>query len=108
MTKQNYEPYVAPSGTSGWFLPSIYQWNMIVNGLTNSAISFTTSSNNALKSSVFYNPLTSAGGTALQSGYYLFSTEYSNNRVWLYYSLQGQADYGAKINPHHVRAILAF
>ena len=70
MTKQNYEPYVAPSGTSGWFMPSIYQWNMIVNGLTNSAISFTTSSNNALKSSVFYNPLTLAGGTALQSGYY--------------------------------------
>ena len=98
-----------PSGASGWFLPSIGQWNMIVNGLTNTTIDFTNDANDALKGQAFSKKLTDAGGSALTSIYWS-STEYNDTKVWNYTGISGSVldiDKVAK-NTYRVRAVFAF
>ena len=99
-----------PTGASAWFLPSIGQWNKIVNGLTNTTTAFTTTSpNDALKGSAFSSKLTNAGGSALQSSNYWSSTEFNTADAWYYNASNGYASNSLKtITSRYVRACLAF
>ena len=97
-----------PTEASAWFLPSIGQWNKIVNGLTGTTTAFTTSTNDDLKGSAFSAKLTDAGGSALQSTYYWSSTECGTKVAWYYDDSNGYAYAYDKTGIFYVRAAFAF
>jgi hypothetical protein len=78
----------APTGSSGWFLPSMGQWNLIVQGLaTKKAGSAVTTDlrkngeNDTYKKSNLNSVITAAGGTAFNN-YYWSSTEDQWYSAW--------------------------
>ncbi len=104
----------APTGTSGWFLPSIGQWNLIVQGLATkkagSAVTtnLTTSSNSTYNSSNLNSVITDAGGTGFQSNLYWSSTECSTSYAWRMNFSYGLASSYRKTDNYYVRSALAF
>lgn len=99
---------LAPASTSGWFLPSIYQWNQIINGLNNNEAKLTTSDNASL--SMFYanEKLKALGAEEFRDGAYWSSTEYDENNAWLYWANYGKASDKTKNWNFYVRSVLAF
>ena len=103
-----------PTGASAWFLPSMGQWNLIVQGLATkkagSAVTtdLTTSTNDTYKASYLNSVITDAGGTGLQSNYYWSSTERSTTQAWNVRFDYGRADVSAKRGLNYVRAVFAF
>ena len=103
-----------PSGVSAWILPSMGQWNLIVQGLATkqagSTVStdLTTSGNSTYKATNLNTVITAAGGTGLQSGRYQSSTEYDTLRAWNMAFNGGGAASGFKTNVYYVRAVFAF
>ena len=98
------------SGTSGWFLPSLYQWNKIVQGLSGKTADLSHGGNaNANYTASSLNPkIEAAGGTGLQSGAYWPSTEYSSTSAWYFYTGNGSVGYRNKTGESRVRAVFAF
>ena len=103
----------APTGASGWFMPSMGQWNLIVQGLATkkagSAVTtdLTTSENNTYKANNLNSVITDAGGTEFQSRYWA-STEQTHVRAWAIYFSNGCASNYSKNNNYYVRSVLAF
>jgi hypothetical protein len=103
-----------PTGASAWFLPSMGQWNLIVQGLatkkTGSAVTtnLTTSSNSTYNASNLNTVITDAGGTGFQSSLYWSSTERSTTQAWNVRFDNGRADVSAKTGLYYVRAVFAF
>jgi hypothetical protein len=103
-----------PSGTSAWFLPSMGQWNLIVQGLatkkTGSTVStnLTTSRNNTYIPSNLNSVITDAGGTGFQSYGYWSTTEYATQRGWFMDFQNGCAVQYYKTSTYYVRSVLAF
>ena len=105
-----------PSGVSAWFLPSMGQWNLIVQGLatkkTSSTVStdLTMSLNDTYKASNLNSVITDAGGTGFQSSssFYWSSTEYSTYYAWCMYFFSGHAYTSDKTYNRYVRAVFAF
>ena len=99
---------------NSWFLPSMGQWNLIVQGLatkkSGSTVStaLTTSSNSTYQASNLNSVITDAGGTGFQAGGYWSSTEYGTERAWYMYFGTGRPYDDLKTNNHYVRAVLAF
>lgn len=98
------------SGTSGWFLPSLYQWNKIVQGLSGKTVDLSHGGNaNANYTASSLNPkIEAAGGTGLQSGAYWPSTEENNTSAWYFYTGNGSVGYRDKTGESYVRAVFAF
>ena len=98
------------SGTSGWFLPSLYQWNKIVQGLSGKTADLSDGGNpNANYTASSLNPkIEAAGGTGLQSYAYWPSTEYSSPSAWYFYTGNGSVGYRNKTGESYVRSVLAF
>lgn len=106
-----------PTGASAWFLPSMGQWNLIVQGLatkiagsavtTNLTIDTT---NNNYKASNLNSVITAAGGTGLQSYWYWSSTEFDTSRAWSMLFAYGRANSYNKSSTSniYVRAVFAF
>ena len=105
----------APTGTSNWFLPSIGQWNLIVQGLaTKKAGTPVTedlarnTDNPAYKPSNFNSIITAAGGTGLIDSDYWASTLCDDWEAWLARLSRARAyEVGATSNSY-VRSVLAF
>ena len=103
-----------PSDVSAWFLPSVGQWNLILQGLATkqagSTVStdLTTSANNTYKSSNLNSVITDAGGTGFQSGGYWSSTEYTSGTAWRMIFSLGRAYNNSKTASNYVRAVFAF
>ena len=103
----------APTGTSGWFLPSMGQWNLIVQGLatmkTGTAVTtdLGEEANDNYKASNLNSVITRAGGTGFGGYGYWSSTEKTNNRAWYMYFQDGSVSSGTK-GAMHVRSVLAF
>ena len=103
-----------PTGASAWFLPSMGQWNLIVQGLATkkagSAVTtnLTFSANDTYKASYLNSVITDAGGTGFQSNYYWSSTECSKTQAWNVRFDNGRADVSAKTGLNYVRAVFAF
>jgi hypothetical protein len=98
-----------PSGASGWFLPSMGQWNLIVKGLTGSSTNLSTSSNSTYQASNVNTKITAAGGTGLHSSYYRSSTEYSAFSAWFVSFNYGLAGSSIKDDSSlYARAVFAF
>ena len=105
----------APPGTSGWFLPSLGQWNLILQGLatkkagTAVTTDLSNSDNANYKSSYLASVINAAGGDDFDDYYYWTSTEYDSFFAWFFGSSQGYADYGTKRDDgNYVRSVLAF
>lgn len=98
------------SGTSGWFLPSLYQWNKIVQGLSGKTADLSHGGNaNANYTASSLNPkIEAAGGTGLQSGAYWPSTEAKNTSAWYFYTGNGSVGFRNKTGESYVRAVFAF
>lgn len=104
-----------PSGTSAWFLPSMGQWNLIVQGLATkkagSAVTtnLTQAPNDTYVASNLNSVITDAGGTGLQSDNYWSSTECNaGSIVWFMSFNGGGAANHYKSNNYYVRSVLAF
>ena len=112
---RSYTPAAPTSyGTSDWFLPSLGQWQLIVQGLASkkSGSSVTTpltsDPNDIYKSSNMNSVITDAGGTGFQDTFYWSSTEYNTSRVWGPQFHMGRALFGDKSPFGYVRPVLAF
>ena len=96
-------------GTSGWFLPSLYQWNKIVQGLSGQSANLSDDPNDNYTASSLNAKITAAGGDGLQDDAYWSSTEYDGDYAWLF-----EAYYGRLINKspknyeYYVRSVFAF
>jgi len=103
-----------PSDVSAWFLPSMGQWNLIVQGLATKqagstvSTNLTGSTNDTYKADNLNTVITAAGGTGFQSNRYQSSTEYGTNRVWNMAFNGGNQQGGFKSNDYYVRAVFAF
>ena len=114
---------------SGWFLPSISQWNMMIKtfaptsesdvtwpGQTayptrlhnNSDIPMWTWTNAGYTAATLNPLLTAVGATGLQSYIYWSSTEDSTTRAWLVGFNDGFVSNGVKTYERYVRAAFAF
>lgn len=101
----------APTGSSGWFLPSIYQWNKIVLSLTGKTEDLKWGiSNNDYKQENLNSKITPCGGMGLSFGGYWASSEYSEDCAWFFDTEYGYAwDYQKSSSKYkYVRAALAF
>lgn len=105
----------APTGTSGWFMPSMGQWNLIVQGLaTKKAGSAVTTNltyqtdNPTYKADNLNSVITDAGGTGFQKNSYWASTEQTHVRAWAIYFTNGYATNYAKTVNYYVRSVIAF
>ena len=96
------------SGTSGWFLPSLYQWNKIVKGLSGQSADLSYSDNNDLTVSSLNTKIEAAGGTGLQSDRYWSSTEYDINSAMGFGASFGGVWYYFKDTNRYVRSAFAF
>lgn len=96
------------SGTSSWFLPSLYQWNMIVKGLSGQSADLSNDKNDDYKASSLNTKIEAAGGTGLQPYYYWSSTEYDRNNVWGFNADDGLVDRCPKGSYGYVRSAFAF
>jgi len=104
----------APTGASGWFMPSMGQWNLIVQGLatkkagTPVTTDLTTSANNTYKANNLNSVITDAGGTGLKTDSYWASTEEDFVGAWAMDFWGGKAISFAKSVPCYVRSVIAF
>lgn len=99
------------SGTSGWFLPSLYQWNMIVKGLSGKTANLSIDDKDDYKASSLNTKIAAAGGTGLQPARYWSSTEHDVSRAWFFYAHYGYVNYGYKDGMdgnYYVRSAFAF
>ena len=105
----------APTGTSGWFLPSMGQWNLIVQGLASkkagSAVTtdISTSGNDTYTASNLNSVITDAGGTGFNSDSgYQSSTQYDSDDCWHMDISEGRASNYVFYAGDYVRSVLAF
>lgn len=100
----------APGGTSGWFLPSIGQWGLILQGLAEKSTPLTTSLNSEYEVSIVNTKIIAAGGTGLQAYAYWSSTECDVVTTWAIHFSLGSGDAGdnTKASQFYVRSALAF
>lgn len=104
----------APTGTSGWFLPSLGQWNLIVQGLASKkagapvTVDLTESENNTYKAANLNSVITAAGGNELNSDSQWSSTEKDNGNAWRIRFNSGNAEAYKKDGNIRVRSAFAF
>ena len=116
---KNYNVSVPSTGTSGWFLPSIGQWQLIIKGLVtkqdnlsalyDEPLNYYPNSDNKMKSGYFNSILTAAGAALLQTSGHWSCSEYNNSSAWRVMFQSGYANQVEKNNNNnYVRAVLAF
>ena len=96
------------SGTSGWFLPSLYQWNKIVQGLSGQSADLSRVSNDNYKAFSLNTKIEAAGGDGLQSSRYWSSTEYGDGNAWFFIANLGIVEIDYMGNSNYVRSAFAF
>jgi len=103
-----------PDAASDWFLPSMGQWNLIVQGLATkkagSAVTtdLTKSNNDTYKASNLNSVITAAGGEGFKEYDYWSSTEYDDVGAWVIKLGPGKAAKYAKASDSYVRSVIAF
>ena len=102
----NNDPAV--DGSSGWFLPSMGQWNLIVQGLAKKTGNLTDSENPNYKASNLNSVITAAGGTGFKNSDYWSSSENTETCAWYIDISGGYATYTNKGNDCYVRSAFAF
>jgi hypothetical protein len=116
---RSYTPAAPTTYTSDWFLPSIGQWQLIVQGLASKkagtpvTTALTMIVNDSYKSSNLNSVITDAGGTGFQDDSYWSSTENDTRNAWSIYFRNGVALGSSKFfsiiyYDCYVRPVLAF
>ena len=90
----NYSGGTAPTNSTGWFLPSAYQWNQMVSAVGSY--------------SNLRDYFSSRGGRNMQSDLYWSCTEYSTGYAWNLRFRGGNWNTGGKTYNYYVRSALAF
>ena len=98
----------SPTSCSGWFLPSLGQWQLIVQGLTGKSTPLSTTSNSEYWASAVNAKITAAGGTGVQAYDYWSSTESNTYRAWNMNFYDGYVSRYTKADTGYVRSALAF
>ena len=105
----------APTGASGWFMPSMGQWNLIVQGLASkkagSAVTTDLAEsveNNTYKANNLNSVITDAGGTGLEADSYWTSTEEIASCAWVMHFWWGYGTWFSKTSNRYVRSVIAF
>ena len=105
--KNNDTPH--PGDATTWFLPSLGQWNLIVQGLAKKTDNLTESGNDNYKASNLNSVITAAGGTGfVLNGDYWSSSENNENNAWYIVLSGGYATTSNKGNGCYVRSAFAF
>ena len=91
----------APTGCSAWFLPTIYQWDLMINACKN--VLGTNNNWTDLRDG-----FTNVGGTNIREDPYWSSTEYDKDYAWRCSFTYGNFDRADKPQPRYVRSVLAF
>ena len=97
-----------PTGTSQWFLPTIYQWNLIVKGMCGDHGNLTTTEKDDYKYGKFNTKVIAAGGTGVQNFTCWSSTDDAATAVWGMNFNLGRVIGLYKNDDYYVRAVLAF
>ena len=90
----SYSGGTAPTNSTGWFLPSAYQWNQMVSGVGSY--------------STLRDYFSSRGGRNMQSDVYWSCTEYSTLYAWSLSFSSGSWGRNLKEGNYYVRACFAF
>ena len=90
----SYSGGTAPTNSTGWFLPSAYQWNQMVSGVGSY--------------STLRDYFSSRGGRNMQSSYSWSCTEYDTSDAWGLDFSNGNWYYYVKTSTSYVRACFAF
>ncbi len=98
----------SPTSCSGWFLPSLGQWQLIIQGLTGKSNSLSTSTNSEYQASAVNAKIKAAGGTDVRASVYWSGTEYNYAYAWNVYFSTGSLSYNRKSTDSYVRSALAF
>lgn len=102
---------VPTTGTSGWFLPSVGQWNLIVQGLTGGTANLRVNvENETYKASSVNAKIIVAGGTGLKVNDYWSCSEWNSEYAWFIRFSEGSVNgYGKNRNTNmFVRSVIAF
>ena len=98
-----------PDAASDWFLPSMGQWNLILQGLAKKADNITDSAdNNYYKAGNLNSVITAAGGEGFRANDYWTSSENLMTLAWIIDLSAGSASYTHKGNDCYVRSAFAF
>lgn len=109
----NYENTVPhPAGTSQWFLPTIYQWNLMVKAIRGSnedLLGYPSTGNSNYMVSAFSSWFTDRGGTNFKDNCcYCASVEYNTEAALLMAFYLGRTGWHHKNVSDYVRPVLAF
>ena len=99
---------VHPTGTSQWFLPTMYHWNLIVKGMCGNHGDLSLSNNDNYNNTNFNVKITAAGGTGVLADVYWSCDEGGAGNTWSIYFNNGDASLYSKSYSHYVRPVLAF
>ena len=97
-----------PANTSQWFLPTMYQWNLMVKSMCGDHGNLSNSVNNYYKTDSFSAKITAAGGDPLQSAAYWSSVGYIGDVAWFVGFYFGNALGNNVTTENYVRPIIAF
>ncbi len=107
---KNNKSVAHPEDATTWFLPSIGQWNLILQGLAKKADNITDSAdNNYYKAGNLNSVITAAGGEGFRADDYWTSSENFMTLAWIIDLSAGRASYTNKGNGDcYVRSAFAF
>ena len=108
-----------PDGVSAWFLPSVGQWNLIVQGLATKkagipvSTDMSSSENNSYKRTNLNSVLTDAGGSGFSKEtttdpYYWSCNEFDTQNAWIINFDKGRPGNRLKSKFAYVRPVFAF
>lgn len=98
----------APEGTSGWFLPSIYQWQQAIHAMTGKTEELSLYEANPDYVNDYFNAKIADPEAFLTKNCYASSSEFDDTYNWHFDFNDGIARRNAKWCDYYVRAFLAF
>jgi hypothetical protein len=106
----NYENTIRhPKGASQWFIPTMYQWNLMLKAMCNSTTDLSDAANTNYLNTSFNQKIIAAGGTGVTSEAYWSSVECRTDDAWRMNFYTGYAGkYASKNDTYPLRVIIAF
>lgn len=98
----------APEGTSGWFLPSMYQWQQAIHAMTGKTEELSLYEANPNYVNDYFNAKIADSEAFLTKNCYASSSEFDDTYNWHFDFKDGIARRNAKYCDYYVRAFLAF
>ena len=98
----------APEGTSGWFLPSMFQWQQAIHAMTGKTEELSLYEANPNYVNDYFNAKIADSEAFLTKNCYASSSEFDDTYNWHFDFKDGIARRNAKYCDYYVRAFLAF